>query len=162
MCICTDFSKSDSFATADAVVVFSCPRRTCDYNNSTLIHLYFTSTTSDLSFCLVPKEPTKPATLLNRFCLTLRLIGSGLAGKKLLMHCPSMESLGRCRSLLCRHQRRADLRQPCVQFLVCLSFTASCSLFRSNSPCSIAIKVVSQVSQLAFACCETCFRSTPK
>ena len=29
-------------------------------------------------------------------------------------------------------------------------------------PCSIAIKVVSQVSQLAFACCETCFRSTPK
>lgn len=71
----------------------------------------------DLSFCLVPKEPTKPATLLNRFCLTLRLIGSGLAGKKLLMHRPSMESLGRCRSLLCRHQRRADLRQPCVQFL---------------------------------------------
>ena len=75
------------------------------------------SANSDLSFCLVPKEPTKPATLLNRFCLTLRLIGSGLAGKKLLMHCPSMESLGRCRSLLCRHQRRADLRQPCVQFL---------------------------------------------
>ena len=36
------------------------------------------------------------------------------------------------------------------------------SLFRSNSPCSIAIKVVSQVSQLAFAGCETCFRSTPK
>lgn len=75
------------------------------------------SSIPDLSFCLVPKEPTKPATLLNRFCLTLRLIGSGLAGKKLLMHCPSMESLGRCRSLLCRHQRRADLRQPCVQFL---------------------------------------------
>ena len=80
------------------------------------IYIYI-SMNSDLSFCLVPKEPTKPATLLNRFCLTLRLIGSGLAGKKLLMHCPSMESLGRCRSLLCRHQRRADLRQPCVQFL---------------------------------------------
>ena len=26
---------------------FSCPRRTCDYNNSTLIHLYFTSTNYD-------------------------------------------------------------------------------------------------------------------
>ena len=49
-----------------------------------------------------------------------------------------------------------------VALSICLSFTASCSLFRSNSPCSIAIKVVSQVSQLAFACCETCFRSTPK
>ena len=26
---------------------FSCPRRTCDYNNSTLIYLYFTSTNYD-------------------------------------------------------------------------------------------------------------------
>ena len=32
-----------------SICSFSCPRRTCDYNNSTLIHLYFTSTTSDSS-----------------------------------------------------------------------------------------------------------------
>ena len=47
----------------------------------------------------------------------------------------------------------------------CLSFTNSCASLRSNSFCNIEINTVSevsQVSQLAFAGCETSFRSTPK
>ena len=47
---------------------------------------------------LASKELTKPASLLLRL-LTL-LIRSGLPGNKLLLDCPRVKGLGRCRCLL--------------------------------------------------------------
>ena len=45
---------------------------------------------------------------LLRWLLTLP-VGPGLAGKKLLVHRPSMKRLGRCRRLLGSHQGRGQL-----------------------------------------------------
>ena len=36
--------------------------------------------------------------------------------RKLLPNCSGMKRLGGLGSLLCYHQRRADLCQPCIQF----------------------------------------------
>ena len=46
------------------------------------------------------KQLTKPTLIFLQFLLLLLLTLSGLPSKELLLNCPRMESLGRCRSLL--------------------------------------------------------------
>lgn len=46
------------------------------------------------------KQLTKPTLIFLQFLLLFLLILSGLPSKELLLDCPRMESLCRCRSLL--------------------------------------------------------------